>query len=108
MRRWFLVAFLVIGLGTSAVYLGVIEGVAEATACIVKVFSGVLSDYMGRRKALALLGYGMAALTKPLFPLASSAIRGWLAQTVGRGYSTRNFWRTGTIISRCSAANSSN
>jgi len=54
--------FLVIGLGTSAVYLGVIEGVAEATACIVKVFSGVLSDYMGRRKPLAVRGYGMGAL----------------------------------------------
>jgi len=76
--------FLVIGLGTSAVYLGVIEGVAEATACIVKVFSGVLSDYMGRRKPLALLGYGMAALTKPLFPLASSAGTVFLARFVDR------------------------
>ena len=76
--------FLVIGLGTSAVYLGVIEGVAEATACIVKVFSGVLSDYMGRRKPLALLGYGMAALTKPLFPLASSAGTVFLARFIDR------------------------
>ena len=76
--------FLVVGLGTSAVYLGVIEGVAEATACIVKVFSGVLSDYMGRRKPLALLGYGMAALTKPLFPLASSAGTVFLARFIDR------------------------
>ena len=76
--------FLVIGLGTSAVYLGVIEGVAEATACIVKVFSGVLSDYMGKRKPLALLGYGLAALTKPLFPLASSAGTIFLARFVDR------------------------
>jgi len=76
--------FLVIGLGTSAVYLGVIEGVAEATACIVKVFSGALSDYMGRRKPLALLGYGMAALTKPLFPLASSAGTVFLARFIDR------------------------
>src|SRR4051812_41873796 len=76
--------FLVIGLGTSAVYLGVIEGVAEATACIVKVFSGVLSDYMGRRKPLALLGYAMAALTKPLFPLASSAGTVFLARFIDR------------------------
>jgi MFS family permease len=76
--------FLVIGLGTSAVYLGLIEGVAEATACIVKVFSGVLSDYMGRRKPLALLGYGMAALTKPLFPLASSAGTVFLARFIDR------------------------
>jgi MFS family permease len=67
---------LVVGLGTSGAYLGLIEGVAEATACIVKVFSGALSDYFGRRKPLALLGYGMAALTKPLFPLASSAGKG--------------------------------
>jgi len=76
--------FLVVGLGTSAVYLGVIEGVAEATASIVKVFSGVLSDYMGRRKPLALLGYGMAALTKPLFPLASSAGTVFLARFIDR------------------------
>src|SRR3954464_480361 len=76
--------FLVIGLGTSAVYLGVIEGVAEATACIVKLFSGVLSDGPGRRKPLALLGYGMAALTKPLFPLASSAGMVFFARFVDR------------------------
>lgn len=76
--------FLVAGLGTSAVYLGIIEGVAEATACVVKVFSGVLSDYMGRRKPLALLGYGMAALTKPLFPLASSAGTVFLARFIDR------------------------
>lgn len=76
--------FLVVGLGTSAVYLGIMEGVAEATACIVKVFSGALSDYMGRRKPLALLGYGMAALTKPLFPLASSAGTVFLARFIDR------------------------
>jgi MFS family permease len=76
--------FLVVGLGTSAAYLGVIEGVAEATACIVKVFSGALSDRFGRRKPLALLGYGMAALTKPLFPLASSAGMVFVARFVDR------------------------
>src|SRR5215472_8145499 len=76
--------FLVVGLGASAAYLGVIEGVAEATACIVKVFSGVLSDRFGRRKPLALLGYGMAALTKPLFPLASSAGMVFFARFVDR------------------------
>ena len=75
---------LVVGLGTSGAYLGLIEGVAEATACIVKVFSGALSDYFGRRKPLALLGYGMAALTKPLFPLASSAGTVFLARFVDR------------------------
>jgi MFS family permease len=66
------------------VYLGLIEGVAEATACIVKVFSGVLSDYMGRRKPLALLGYGIAALTKPFIPLASGAGTIFLARFVDR------------------------
>ena len=76
--------FLVVGLGASAAYLGVIEGVAEATACIVKVFSGALSDYFGRRKPLALLGYGMAALTKPLFPLASSAGMVFFARFIDR------------------------
>jgi MFS family permease len=76
--------FLVVGLGTSTAYLGVIEGVAEATASIVKVFSGALSDYFGRRKPLALLGYGMAALTKPLFPLASSAGTVFFARFIDR------------------------
>lgn len=76
--------FLVVGLGASASYVGVIEGVSEATACIVKVFSGVLSDYFGRRKPLALLGYGMAALTKPLFPYASSVGMVFLARFIDR------------------------
>jgi MFS family permease len=75
---------LVVGLGTSAAYLGAIEGVAEATACIVKVFSGALSDHFGRRKPLALWGYGMAALTKPLFPLASSAGMVFFARFIDR------------------------
>ncbi len=57
-------------LGAGVAALGLIEGIAEATALIVKLFSGVISDITGKRKALALLGYGMAALTKPLFPLA--------------------------------------
>lgn len=64
-------AFLVGVLGVGAMSVGVIEGVAEATASVVKVFSGTLSDWLGRRKPLVLLGYGLAALTKPLFPLAS-------------------------------------
>lgn len=66
-------AFLVGGLGLSAFALGLIEGVAESTASISKIFSGALSDRLGRRKPLVLLGYGMAALTKPLFPLAQHA-----------------------------------
>lgn len=63
--------FLVSVLGASALSVGIIEGIAEATAAISKVFSGAISDWIGRRKPLLLLGYGMAALTKPLFPLAS-------------------------------------
>jgi MFS family permease len=59
-------------LGTSALTVGVIEGIAEATASITKVFSGALSDWLGKRKFLAALGYGLAAFTKPIFPLASS------------------------------------
>lgn len=64
--------FLTTALGASAFTLGLIEGAAEATALIVKVFSGVLSDYLGRRKVLAVLGYGLGALSKPLFALAGS------------------------------------
>lgn len=64
-------AFLVTVLGVSALSVGVIEGIAEATASITKVFSGVISDWIGKRKPLVLLGYGLAAVTKPLFPLAT-------------------------------------
>ena len=64
--------FLVSVLGASALTVGLIEGVAEATAMIVKIFSGTLSDYLGRRKLLAVIGYGMSALIKPLFAVASS------------------------------------
>ena len=63
-------------LGASMVTIGFIEGIAEATAAITKVFSGVLSDYLGKRKFLVVLGYGLAALTKPVFPLAPSI--GWV------------------------------
>mgnify|MGYP001615582328 CR=1 FL=1 len=62
--------FMVTSLGASALAVGVVEGVAEATALIVKVFSGVLSDYLGKRKVLAVVGYGLGALSKPLFALA--------------------------------------
>ncbi|MFZ5550149.1 MAG: MFS transporter [Pseudomonadota bacterium] len=63
--------FLVGTLGVSMLAVGVIEGIAEATALISKVFSGALSDYLGRRKGLALLGYAMGAVTKPAFALAN-------------------------------------
>jgi MFS family permease len=64
--------FLVTTLGASALAVGFIEGIAEATALVAKVFSGAISDFFRRRKALILLGYGLAALTKPLFPLATT------------------------------------
>jgi MFS family permease len=60
-------------LGASAVTVGLIEGVAEGTAAVTKVFAGALSDYFRRRKTLIVLGYALAALAKPLFPLATSA-----------------------------------
>ena len=68
--------YLVTVLGASMLTVGVIEGVAEAAASITKIFSGALSDRLGKRKFLAALGYGLAAVTKPVFPLASSI--GWL------------------------------
>jgi MFS family permease len=80
--------FMVGTLGASAFTVGLIEGAAEATALIVKVFSGALSDYLGRRKGLALLGYGLGAATKPIFALAGGI--GWivaarLTDRVGKG-----------------------
>ncbi len=60
------------GLGASALMIGLIEGAAEALVLVTKVFSGYLSDALGRRKPLVLLGYGLAAAVKPLFPLADS------------------------------------
>jgi MFS family permease len=63
--------FLVSTFGAAALTIGVIEGIAEATASILKVFAGALSDRLGRRKPLLVLGYGLAALSKPLFPLAT-------------------------------------
>lgn len=64
--------FMVTTLGASMITVGFIEGVAEATAAITKVFSGALSDYLGRRKALVVFGYALGAFTKPIFPLAPS------------------------------------
>lgn len=65
--------FLVSSLGVSVIVVGLIEGVAESTALIVKVFSGVLSDHVRRRKRLAVIGYALGALTKPAFALAQGA-----------------------------------
>ena len=76
--------FLVGVLGASPVVLGLIEGVAEATASITKLFSGVLSDWLGRRKILAVIGYGLGALSKPLFPVATSVAWVFTARFVDR------------------------
>ena len=80
--------FLIGTLGVSSTLLGLIEGLAEATAQIMKLFSGLISDRFGNRKGLALLGYGMAAVVKPLFPLATSATAVFaarIADRVGKG-----------------------
>jgi MFS family permease len=80
--------FLTTALGASAFAVGLIEGAAESTALIVKVFSGVLSDYWGKRKSLAVLGYGLGALSKPLFALATgpgSVLAARLIDRVGKG-----------------------
>jgi len=76
--------FLVVNLGASAAVLGLVEGIAEGAAQIVKVFSGWLSDTLRRRKALAVAGYGLAAITKPLFPLASTVALVAFARLVDR------------------------
>ena len=80
--------FLTSVLGVSALSVGIIEGIAEATAAITKVFSGAISDWAGKRKPLVLFGYGLAALTKPVFALAPSL--GWVvtarfADRLGKG-----------------------
>ena len=80
--------YLTTTLGASALVLGLIEGLGEATAQITKLFSGVLSDRSGRRKPLAVLGYGLSAATKPLFFLAGAAglvLVARLADRVGKG-----------------------
>jgi len=80
--------FMVGVLGASALTVGLIEGMAEATALIVKVFSGVLSDYFGKRKGLAVLGYSLGALTKPLFAIAPTmgiVLTARLLDRVGKG-----------------------
>jgi MFS family permease len=64
--------FMVTVLGASMLAVGVVEGIAEATASIVKLFSGAISDRLGRRKPIVVIGYGLAAISKPLFPLATS------------------------------------
>src|SRR3981081_3220557 len=76
--------FMTAVLGASMLAVGVVEGIAEATASIVKVFSGVLSDRLGRRKPLVVFGYGLAAASKPLFPLAGPGPLVLVARVVDR------------------------
>ncbi len=68
--------FMATTLGASMTTIGLIEGIAEAAAAVTKVFSGTISDHLGKRKLLAVLGYGLAAVTKPVFPLANTI--GWV------------------------------
>jgi len=80
--------FLVGALGVSVLTVGVIEGIAEATALVTKVFSGALSDYLGRRKGLAVLGYAMGAFTKPVFAMATgvgAVVAARFIDRVGKG-----------------------
>jgi MFS family permease len=76
--------YLTTTLGLSVLTVGIVEGIAEATASIMKVFSGVISDRFHKRKSLVLVGYGLAALTKPIFPLANSALEVVAARFIDR------------------------
>ena len=76
--------FLVTTLGASALVVGLIEGAAEATALIVKVFSGALSDYWRKRKSLAVIGYALGALSKPLFAISSTVGMVFTARFIDR------------------------
>ncbi len=80
--------FMVTTLGTSVLVVGLVEGLAESTALMVKMFSGAFSDYLGRRKGLAVFGYALGALTKPLFAVASTTglvVTARLLDRVGKG-----------------------
>jgi MFS family permease len=76
--------YLTVALGASALTVGIIEGVAESTALIVKVFSGALSDRLRKRKAITAFGYGLAALSKPLFALATAPLLVFIARFLDR------------------------
>jgi MFS family permease len=80
--------FMVTVLGSSVFAVGLLEGLAESTALIVKVCSGALSDYLGRRKGIAVVGYGLGAVSKPLFAIATSfglVVSARLLDRVGKG-----------------------
>jgi predicted MFS family arabinose efflux permease len=80
--------FMVTTLGAGTIAVGIVEGLAESLALVVKVFSGTLSDYLRRRKGLALFGYALGALTKPLFAIApdiGTLLTARLLDRVGKG-----------------------
>jgi MFS family permease len=80
--------FMVTVLGTSTIAVGIVEGLAESLALMVKVFSGSLSDYLGKRKALAVFGYSLGAMTKPLFAIAAGfdmILTARLLDRIGKG-----------------------
>lgn len=88
MTHSLLPVFVVSALGVSTSALGLLEGFAEGTVSVVKIFSGAISDWLGRRKMPTLIGYGIAAVTKPLFPLANSfglVVTARLIDRVGKG-----------------------
>ena len=93
--------FMATVLGVSMTTIGLVEGFAEATAAVTKVFSGAISDYLGKRKFLAGLGYGLAAVTKPIFPMANTI--GWVfaARFIDRigkeGPPVMRSWRTSRL-----------
>jgi MFS family permease len=76
--------FMATVLGASMVTIGFVEGAAEGIAAITKVFSGAISDYFGKRKFLAVIGYALAAITKPVFPLANSIEWVFAARSIDR------------------------
>ena len=80
--------FMVGTLGSSALMVGIVDGLAESAALIVKIFSGALSDYLGKRKGLAVIGYAMGAMAKPLFALAPTmgiVLTARLIDRIGKG-----------------------
>ena len=99
--------FLVTALGASTIAVGVIEGIGEGTASIAKLFPGWLSDRFGRRKELALIGYGLGALSKPLFALAPTVswVLGARFRTVSaKGFAARRATRWSATWHRPSCA----
>lgn len=80
--------FLTTTLGASVIVVGIIDGIAESTASIAKVFSGYISDKIGRRKPMILVGYGLGAISKPLFAIASASmiiLGARFADRIGKG-----------------------